>query len=32
LSYLEDAMEELERPAWTQLDGDCVGALLEWLD
>lgn len=30
--YLDDAMEELERTSWTQLDGDCVGALLESLD
>lgn len=30
--YLDDAMDELERTAWTQLDGDCVGALLRSLN
>ena len=30
--YLDDAMEELRRTSWTQLDGDCVRALLESLD
>jgi HD-GYP domain-containing protein (c-di-GMP phosphodiesterase class II) len=30
--YLDDAMKELERTSWTQLDGDCVGALLESLN